>query len=373
MIKEQKLSENALEELEKNQVEIDETLRLVSEGVVTKIELYNFLTEKRNEVKKILIWNEYFERKFSNWIRRQVLRSPPWDWFAKTLDAEDLDNLYQFIKQILLNNNNIIKDINNKQLKKEKLEITKEKEALLEITKEKEAKIEEIWEKRTLELQQWFNDLKNEYATEERKWLVVSLTVFVVLIISSFLPICVYIWLIWSEKIIFWFLILVILLIYTFMLATDKNLKPEEKWIEKVENFIKKRELLKILLLSILAFSFGSMVAQIDFQKKWNLDFSNLLPFVPFELITLTFLYFCVYQFSKAKNLRIEHQNKIAIISWYKALLAHEEMTWKEIRMSHFLPNISNVLFCKSNDSNDSNLPIEKIMDLAKIAKETSR
>lgn len=232
----------------------------------------------------------------------------------------------------------------------------------------KDKAIKNIWDKRTEELKEWFEILKQNYANEERKWLVISITIFLVLITSAFLPILFAIWLKWAEKIVIYFILAIFAIIYAFLWAEEWKNNKNEDWFEKIINNNKTAR----IILSIVTFIWLVILIQ---YAIWNtnmnlpFDYTRLIPFLPFEIISLTFLYFCIYQFSKAKNLRIEQQNKIAVVSWYQALIAQEELTWKEVRLSYFLPNISDVLFCKVNEKNDNNLPIDKVVEVAKLIK----
>ena len=82
-------------------------------------------------------------------------------------------------------------------------------------------------------------------------------------------------------------------------------------------------------------------------------------------MLLTTILYFSIYQYSKAKELRIENQNKIALLHGFQAINANELITNKEI----FHQNIADVVFTKAyREKNPQNLPIDKVIDLIKIS-----
>lgn len=281
-----------------------------------------------------------------------------WAKFTPEYLSEKQKNEAIFTEEQLKAHETIIKDLNIQQK---------------ETIKEKNVVIENIWNIRTNELQKEFINLKNNYWDEERRWLAVSITIFIILIMFTLIPISLYIWLIWAEKIIFSFVILVILLIYSFIIAVSDTYRPNKSFFDKIDVFIENNSLIKVFTSLVFSWWIYYLYTNLKFDKAIEVDYKVLLPFLPFEIICLTFLYFCIYQFSKAKNLRIEQQNKIAIISWYQALIAQEELTWKEVRMNHFLPNIADVLFCKANEKNDQSLPFDKALEIAKLVKDTTK
>lgn len=70
-----------------------------------------------------------------------------------------------------------------------------------------------------------------------------------------------------------------------------------------------------------------------------------------------------MYQYSKAKQLRIENQNKIAILHWFQALRAEK---WDWVENWRFYDNIANVVFTKVYSKKVSNdLPVDKLVELA--------
>jgi hypothetical protein len=97
--------------------------------------------------------------------------------------------------------------------------------------------------------------------------------------------------------------------------------------------------------------------------------FSNINPYgiiISLSIILFSFLYFSIWQYWKAKELRIENQNKIALLHWFQAINSNIWITNKEI----FHQNISDVVFTKAyRDKNSQNLPIDKIIDLIKLTK----
>lgn len=84
--------------------------------------------------------------------------------------------------------------------------------------------------------------------------------------------------------------------------------------------------------------------------------------FIPLEILLFSMFYFSIVQYSKAKNLRIENQNKIAAVNGFYGLKSDSKAYIKD-----FLPNISNVLFNKLRSQKDKNLPIDEIIKLAKV------
>ena len=88
----------------------------------------------------------------------------------------------------------------------------------------------------------------------------------------------------------------------------------------------------------------------------------------PFWILLSSFLYFSIYQYSKAKQLRIENQNKVALLHWLQALRS-DTTEWME--KWRFYDNIANVVFTKVYNSKEKeqNLPIDKLIEVVNIIK----
>ena len=83
---------------------------------------------------------------------------------------------------------------------------------------------------------------------------------------------------------------------------------------------------------------------------------------MPLTLINSVFIYFSVFQYSKAKNLRIEFENRLALINWYLWL---QDMGEKNIDV--FWSKTAEIVFSEVFlNKKDDNLPVDQVVSLVK-------
>ncbi|HIQ57639.1 TPA: hypothetical protein EYG84_03120, partial [Candidatus Gracilibacteria bacterium] len=162
-----------------------------------------------------------------------------------------------------------------------------------------------------------------------------------------------------------------------------QTIKLQESFMDLIEVYEKEErhweKYIRYTLFAFFALFIITFFAYLDIAISWKylLDITNQInislsiPFHYFSLsvsITLfTVLYFFISQYIKAKNLRIENQNKVALIYGYQALQAETNANEK---YQYFLPNFSNVIFAKAIPSkNEKNLPIDELVKLVKAIK----
>lgn len=83
---------------------------------------------------------------------------------------------------------------------------------------------------------------------------------------------------------------------------------------------------------------------------------------IPIVILFLTLLYFSVVQYSKSKKLRIDNQNKIALIHGMMAIKADTTNMDKE----KFYDKIADIVFDRVHHEKEENLPLDKIIQLIK-------
>jgi hypothetical protein len=167
-------------------------------------------------------------------------------------------------------------------------------------------------------------------------------------------------------KIIIWIFVFdAVFLIWVISWILD-NWNIEEKKIslfKKILNFF--YEIKDAFMPIFLWFLVYSSWYYLIFNSKSSLKpILNIDPKYAFWIISLfifSFLYFSIIQYSKAKQLRIENQNKIALLHWYIAIktdLSSDIDKWR------FYDNIANVVFTSVYNKKEADLPFDKIVDL---------
>lgn len=249
----------------------------------------------------------------------------------------------------------------------ENKKITEENKKLKWKIKEKDEIINTIWEEQTDKLLKWFENLKKDFWFEEKRWLTIAIITF---FLSLWFSTIIFIDSIFPELtkrflyIFFWRFIFIIL---TILLAiSDNNKQKKNTPFFKIPNWdsIKNTSLKTIFLWYRFI-----ILTQLDYlwriweNKKSLLDIKTpYYTLIPISIILFSFLYFSIYQYSRAKQLRIENQNKIALLHWFQALRA-EPNDW--IQKQSFYDNIANVVFTKVYQTKTSkDLPIDKVLDL---------
>ena len=249
---------------------------------------------------------------------------------------------------------------------KEYLASQKIKEQEIEIEK-KDKVIENTKDEQTDLLKDGFDKIREDFSLEEKRWLMISFMWFLNLFLLSLVPILDIIAYKHIYKIIFWWLILTTFIFITWSVtiastALRKNQELEDlsiwEWIKKEWKNI----LVTVLIYWLLTWAMRSL-GEPD-ASIFSITIKYCL--IPFWILFSTFLYFSVLQYSKAKELRIENQNKIALLHGLQAINANELITNKEI----FHQNIADVVFTKAyREKNPQNLPIDKVIDLIKLSK----
>ena len=146
----------------------------------------------------------------------------------------------------------------------------------------------------------------------------------------------------------------------------NKNYKNQEEMrakagIEKIcSDFAKEESNWGIGLICFLAMIFLIFLC-------FNISI-EMVDKISIGLFLFSALYFIIHQYSKAKNLRIENQNKLALIHELKAFELSENISEKA---KIILPNYADVIFTKAiPDKNEKNLPIDELIKLKSIFKE---
>lgn len=212
-----------------------------------------------------------------------------------------------------------------------------------------------------------FKELERTFLTEEIRWLSVSFVGFICLLFFLAIPILDIFMYQYTYKITFWAIIVIIWFIFTIAtIAVAVNL-PET---ENKNTFWKEIWLLTKRWWAILLYIFLVMVWLDSYVKTLSIPTESVFhvnknyALIPFWFLLITFLYFSIYQYSKSKKLRIENQNKVALLHWFIALRTD---TWTDFKKDFFYDNIANVVFDKVYQEKEANLPIDKIIDLMNI------
>lgn len=296
-------------------------------------------------------FNNIMEREF---ISNEIINNKP-SW-RKTIEyyIENISKIYRLIR--LENLNKILENSNT------------EKES--EISKKEEI-IEKIEEEQTNKLLEWFGTLKNDFLVEEKRWISMWWVIFFCLLIIVLIPLFDSFIFKYTYHFIYWWTILILMLlflpIYVLTEEKEKVWVISKFWENKPDNSLKKERNKKTILNNIwfllIYFSLFLFWYLIPNSEKQVFQIDTKYWLIPLYIILFSFLYFSLYQYSKAKQLRIENQNKIALIHWILS------MEWKNYNfdISKIYENFANVVFTKVYFKKTSNdLPIDKVIDLAK-------
>lgn len=270
----------------------------------------------------------------------------------------------------------------------EKKKLEKENKELKKDVTEKIEVIKNTSEEQVKLLTQSFEKLETQFLLEEKRWLFISFIVFFSLFLYLFVPILDLIAFKYMPKILVIILIIILALIISTILAIfnkweKKNIVRKE-YINMEFNFKKmfytffkniwilfynsihllKKVLFEFLILFIPSIFLFNILLLIPEPSKSVLTWDLKYILLPLWILLSTFLYFSIYQYSKSKRLRIENSNKIALLHWFYAIRTD---TWKDMDKWRFYDNVANVVFDKVYPDKEYNLPIDKIIDLAKI------
>ncbi|QFR39353.1 pentapeptide repeat-containing protein [Candidatus Gracilibacteria bacterium 28_42_T64] len=309
-------------------------------------------------------------------------------------DFRGADYNTNIFSQEQLNNIILTDDDYNKYQEKKKLE--EENKKLKTVVKKKNEVIKSTSDKQTNILTQSFEKLEEQFLLEEKRWLLISFMIFFGLFLYLFVPILDIIAFKYMPKILIIILIAIIGLIIgtiigIFTKGDGYKIKRKE-YIKLYKNkksslYVKTLKNFKILFKNIGILIFNSF----HIFKKVLLDFGIILLFsifltnilylipepensiltgdlkfilLPLGILLSSFLYFSIYQYSKSKKLRIENSNKIALLHGFSAIRSD---TGKDMDKGRFYDNVANVVFDKVYPDKEINLPVDKIIDLAKI------
>lgn len=296
------------------------------------------------------------------------------DYNANTFSKEQLTTM-------ILTDEDSEKYQEKKRLEKENKELKKDVTQKIEV-------IKNTSEEQTKLLTQSFEKLEKQFLLEEKRWLCISFIIFFWLFLYLFIPILDLIAFKYMPKILIIILIAILTLIIATILAFFNNWEKKniirKKYINIEFNFKKmfytffkniwilfynsfhilKKVLFELLILFITSIFLVNILLLIPEPSKSVLTWDLKYILLPLWILLSTFLYFSIYQYSKSKKLRIENSNKIALLHWFYAIRTD---TWKDIDKWRFYDNVANVVFDKVYPDKESNLPIDKIIDLAKI------
>lgn len=271
-----------------------------------------------------------------------------------------------------------------KKLEKENKELKKDVTEIIEV-------IKNTSEKQTNLLTQSFEKLEKQFLLEEKRWLVISFIIFFWMFLYLFVPILDIIAFKYMPKILIIILLTIISLIVGIIVAMftewTKNKIIRKDYIKlffkkgyyklfflnlinnvgvliyNVFNIFKKI-LFDFLIIFMFSFFLVNILKLIPEPNSSILNWDLKYTLLPLWILLSTFLYFSIYQYSKSKKLRIENSNKVALLHWFYAIRTD---TWKDMDKWRFYDNVANVVFDKVYPDKEINLPIDKIIDLAKI------
>lgn len=215
------------------------------------------------------------------------------------------------------------------------------------------------WENRKEEMIKWFKKLESNYKLEETRWLVISILFFLFLFVISFIPI----FSVFYPNKLELLLWLSIELIFFFIFTIIYSLSKENEWGSEKKIWVLKKYTDLIIFITLLTFNIPIFFKLINSWWLFEFNFKeNFYIFIPITILNSIFIYFSVYQFSKAKNLRIEFENRIALMNWYLWL---QDMQEKNIDL--FWAKTAEIVFSKAiPDKNDKDLPVDQIVSLIK-------
>lgn len=269
-------------------------------------------------------------------------------------------------EQIILTDENYIDYQEKKRLEEENKKLKKE-------VSEKNQTLKVTSDKQTNKLLEWFEELKENFALEEKRWLILSFIAFASLLFVSFIPLFDVLAFKYTYKLLFWWLLWIftfICFIVVLIWSIDNEVENEDLSFLHFLKLSFKKWWLAYIIWFILLKTLTSFIDKV--WEPWERVFKINLQYwlLPIWILLVTFLYFCISQYSKAKKLRIENQNKIAMIHGFQALRAE---TWDGIGKWRFYDNIANVVFTPVfEDKNSANLPIDKVLDLVKSTIEST-
>lgn len=269
-----------------------------------------------------------------------------------------------------------IKYFSNNETKESFFKVEREKEAVKE-------KNEDFQRKEKSRAKKGIEKLEEGFSIEEKTWLSRSVIIFLVLSFISLYSLFVFLGIDNVDLLyqrILGFLFVLFMVVVTLRDYKTNILSSKEKGITKYFNWqlliLIPLSLFGLLLLVLLVMfisaivsGFVTMNTLLPTDKIIEVESINT-PYmvIPFILLLFTSLYFSIYQYSRAKNLRIENQNKVALMHEFNILDLQKESNEKEEKMKSILPKYADIIFSKAIPSkNEKNLPLDEIIRLAEI------
>ena len=240
-----------------------------------------------------------------------------------------------------------------------------------------------------------FEELEHRFRVEERQWLIIWFILFMCLLLFLSIPIFDIFAYQYTYKIILLAILFIIGLIWSSIIAIatanmqdevkEQKVSPQlnrvtnkkitEQWklfIYNLWRFIKniltglKKFFIPAIVFWPLYIYFIKYIVELEEPTESIFDLSSQYILLPLWLLLSSFLYFCIFRYSKVSQLRIENQNKVALLHWLIAIKADTD-EW--MSKSRYYDNIADVVFTKVYNSKtaDQNLPIDKIIDIIKI------
>lgn len=349
---------------------------------------YNFYTIfKKNNFKNIEFKKTTFENikfkdcDFSNSKFLDETKFKNCDLSENTFNRLSTDNIsfnYLFweckLKWSYFYDTDIINEFNSEDLK-EKWIIYDNLEQQKKILEQQIKTLQKISDARFWKLSESFEKLEKKFKKEEIIWISISFILFISMLYFFAIPIFdmllfskiyyfIFYWILWF----FWIIIFSVFIILENFEKIDLE-KENINIIEKIKIFFKKEcySILKFILfsifLSLFFFNFNSFLSELKAPEKSLLNFSYYY-FIPFWIVLTTFLYFSVTQYSTSKKLRIENQNKVALLHWMVWIKADTD---KDMDKNIFYQNVANIVFSKVYEWKEENLPLDKVLELVKI------
>lgn len=283
-------------------------------------------------------------------------------------------DIQQFSKEQI--ENVILTDDDYKKYQERK-RLEEENKKLKTEVKKQEEKLEKTSDKQTDKLIEWFERLKEDFALEEKRWAIIAFSIFISLFFIGILPVFDIFAFQYIYKLIFWWLLwiswLIIWIVFLAWISTWNWKEKNEIWFWSFIWESIKKSWLFILYSALIFWLLTKFIGWISEPEKRVFNINIQYWLVPVSILLLTFLYFAIYQYSKAKKLRIENQNKIALLHGFQAIRAEK---WDWVAKTRFYDNIANVVFTSVYDKNekhiDQNLPIDRIIDLVKTTIEST-
>ncbi len=254
--------------------------------------------------------------------------------------------------------------------------VTVTQEKLLNIQESKirqnEDTLKKVSEKQSKDMLDIFKELKQDFSHEERLWLAFGFYIFLILFVIASALISLL-----SPIISAYANIVLIAVIFLIIWSLSSDMKDDQK-IEPSAIFIATLILISTFF-PVIYFFHEAYIAIFWWTSSWvriinwEMWLNQLENIVPLTLVLFSVLWFSVHQYWRAKKLRIEQQNKQAMIHYMQAVIAQD---WKGDKdsalMSQLAPFFANTIIHRpfSQDNYDPQLPIDevkKVVDMAKL------